>query len=373
MRAEYCFWIACVGVGLFAQNALADLRVLEEGDSSRISIEHGESRSRIRILVETDDDTTESSIEVPIPPVPPRGGDWDWKDHDDSGDLVKVGEDIRIEADQVVEGVVVAIAGDVTIHGHVLDDVVSVGGNIFVEPGAVIEGNTVAIGGRVHRKPGATVLDGDVSVPLAIVPHIGGGWLGPGLRFALVLMMMVFLFLSGGFFDLIMPDRFQKLTVYVQNRIWGSFFAGLAAEILSLPVFLLLCITILGIPIALLLPFAYFGGLLLGFLAVASLVGSRVGVRNLAQRGSRLFTLAIGLAILLGVHLFALLLSSMGGVLSWFGAVLSLFAVAANWTVATIGLGAVLLSRVGTRTGEGDPSLELPSPMPAIPPHPKQV
>jgi hypothetical protein len=217
------------------------------------------------------------------------------------------------------------------------------------------------------------VLDGDISVPLMMLPDLGGGWLGPGLRFGLAVMTFAFLFLAGGFFDLVMPERLRNLTLYVENRIWGSFFAGLAAEILSLPTFLLLCITILGIPIALLMPFAYFGGLLLGYLGVAILVGSRMGSRDLADRGSRLFALAIGLAILLGIHLFAQLLSSLGGVVAWFGAALSLFAVAANWTVATIGLGAVLLSRIGKRTGdEVAPAVEL-EPHAGLPPPLEQI
>lgn len=370
MRVRSALWVACGAVALFAQISAADLRVLEEGDSASVTIERSVGRSRIRILVQTGDDTTESSIEIPIPPEPPDAP-WDWKHKETGGDLVRMGEDVHIYPDQLIEGAVVALGGDVTVEGHVLDDVVSIGGNIYVEPGAVVEGNTVAIGGRVHRKPGATVLDGDVSVPLMILPHVDGGWLGPGLRFGLAVMMMGFLFLTGGLFELVMPTRLQGLTQYAQNRVWGSFFAGLAAEILSLPVFVLLCITILGIPIALLMPFAYFGGLLLGYVAVAILVGSRIGSRTLAERRSRLTALAFGLAILLGVHLFSQLLSSLGGVVAWFGAALSLFAMAANWTVATIGLGAVLLSRLGKRTGESPP--EAVGPIPAFPPHPTQV
>lgn len=371
MRVRSALWVACGAVALLAQVSAADLRILEEGDSASVTIERGDGKSRIRILVQTDDDTTESSFEIPTPPDAPDVP-WNWEDRETGGDLVRMGEDIRIPSDQLVEGVVVAFGGNITVEGHVLDDVVSLGGDIYVEPGAVIEGNTVAIGGRVHRKPGATVLDGDISVPLMIFPRVDGGWLGSGLRFGLAVTMIAFLFLVGGFFELVMPDRLQRLTSYAQNRVWGSFFAGLAAEILSLPVFILLCITILGIPIALLMPFAYFGGLLLGYVAVALLVGSRMGSRTLADRGGRLVSLAIGLAILMGFHLFAQLLSSMGGVVAWFGAALSLFAVAANWTVATIGLGAVLLSRLGKRTGE-IPPFEAPEAAPALPPHPTQI
>ena len=121
------------------------------------------------------------------------------------------------------------------------------------------------------------------------------------------------------------------------------------------------------------MPFAYFGGLLLGYVAVALLVGSRMGSRSLSERGSRLVSLVLGLANLLGFHLFSQLLSSMGGVVAWFGTALSLFAIAANWTVATIGLGAVLLSRVGKRAGDAPPLEAPPDAVPAFPPHPTQV
>ncbi|MEZ4655168.1 MAG: hypothetical protein R3E12_16635, partial [Candidatus Eisenbacteria bacterium] len=282
MRAKWWFAIFLV-LGLIPREAVADLRVLEEGDSARVETDRRNGTSRIRILVETDGDTTESSIECPAhAPRPPRPPHARVGRHDDSGDIVRFGEDIEIRADQLVEGAVVAIGGDVTVYGHVLDDVAAIGGDVNVESGAVVEGNTVAVGGRVHRSPGSTVFDGDISVPV-FLPGMNGSWWGQGVRLGLILALIAFLVLSGGVVDLVMPDRLLGLTSYVQNRIWAAFFAGVAAEVLSLPAFILLCVTILGIPIALLLPFAYFFGLLVGYVAVAVILGSRLASRDVTE------------------------------------------------------------------------------------------
>jgi len=128
-------------------------------------------------------------------------------------------------------------------------------------------------------------------------------------------------------------------------------------EITALPALVLLCIglalTILGI---LLVPFAIvayaiaFAGLLaLGFLAVARLTG-RVWSRAEsnapnAARLANLRALFVGIVLYLGLWLLA-------AIFTWqplAGAILRGVALAVSWVAVTVGLGAALLSRAGTR------------------------
>jgi hypothetical protein len=133
----------------------------------------------------------------------------------------------------------------------------------------------------------------------------------------------------------------------------GSFWAGLLWQLLAVPilaVLLLACaITIIGIlamPIAALAwGLAYAGAVTLGTLAVMLVIGRAVAGRGASQteRAAALRGLMVGLIALS---------------LVWFGTALAsdvpiarglsrLVALAFTWAVATVGLGAVVKSRIG--------------------------
>jgi hypothetical protein len=133
----------------------------------------------------------------------------------------------------------------------------------------------------------------------------------------------------------------------------GSFWAGLLWQLLAVPilaVLLIACaITIIGIlatPLAALAwALAYAGAFTLGTLAVALVIGRALAGRGSAQteRAAALRGLMVGLIALS---------------LVWFGTALAsevpvarglsrLVALAFTWAVATVGLGAVVKSRIG--------------------------
>jgi hypothetical protein len=133
----------------------------------------------------------------------------------------------------------------------------------------------------------------------------------------------------------------------------GSFWAGLLWQLLAAPilaVLLLACaITIIGIlamPIAALAwGLAYAGAVTLGILAVAMVIGRALAGRSAGQseRSAALRGLTVGLLALSFV---------------WFGTAFAssvpvargltrLVALAFTWAVATVGLGAVVKSRIG--------------------------
>ncbi len=104
-------------------------------------------------------------------------GSYDYDFSGDKNDVVRMGEDIEIGADQTVHGDVVAIGGRATIYGHVRGDVVSIGGGIHLMSGCVVDGDAVVVGGVMDREEGATVHGQNVSV--AGFPKAFGRWWMP--------------------------------------------------------------------------------------------------------------------------------------------------------------------------------------------------
>jgi len=76
-------------------------------------------------------------------------------------DLVRFGGNVIVEADEKVDGDVVAIGGNADIKGYVTGDAVAIGGTVHARPGSRIDGDVVVVGGNLDRADSA-VIDGDV-------------------------------------------------------------------------------------------------------------------------------------------------------------------------------------------------------------------
>jgi len=149
-----------------------------------------------------------------------------------------------------------------------------------------------------------------------------------------------------------------------------SFFVGLFAQPLLLPVFIAmivgLALTVVGV---LLIPVAIIGFIVTlvaavigGYLAVARVAGSGWMHRVRGDHGTDamgiLRSIAWGLAILLAIWLPAVLLSWVPAL----GGPLMVLAIAVTWALATTGLGAAVLTRGGVRTTFGRRFRPLPLP-----------
>lgn len=214
----------------------------------------------------------------------------------------------------------VAVLGDNTINGHVHGDVVAVVGNLILGPKAVVDGNLVCVMGAIERDPGA-VVRGHTEVqsigpnvrpasimswwdhalklgrPIAIGAHLGWLWIITGFAIGFYALL-----------GLLFP---KKIAATGDKLVEEPFFVILAAvlAVLALPVlFVLLCITIIGIPVALLvLPV---GTLLIAMFGKAAIYGL-IGRKLTADRFHP------ALAVILGALVFTLLylVPFLGGVL----------------------------------------------------------
>jgi hypothetical protein len=135
--------------------------------------------------------------------------------------------------------------------------------------------------------------------------------------------------------------------------ISGSFWVGLLWQLLAVPLLVVLlvacAITIIGIlviPVAALAwVLAYAGAFTLGILAVALVIGRALAGRGAgsSERSAALRGLSVGLMTLSLIWFGAAVAAKVPVA----GAIARLIAVACTWAVATVGLGAVVKSRLG--------------------------
>ena len=261
------------------------------------------SRRRIRVSVDVPEPPVVSEgaepIVVPEAPPPPAALEHVTR----AGDMTRVGSDIHIEQDEVVRGDVTAISGDITVDGTVHGGVVSLGGDIYLNPTARVDGDVVCIGGELHEEPGAyvsgervTALSGGRGERIARrlrASQSGHGrdWGWGGLKLFGELMRLL---IAIGFTVLVAwlfqgriavgaetLKRQPALSLGIGALVHALFIPSIVALAL---VMALLCITIIGIPLALaalvgyLLFFVVFW--VFGLVVGAAVVGERIAARR---------------------------------------------------------------------------------------------
>jgi hypothetical protein len=295
----------------------------------------------------------------PEPPAPPAAPQREWRRK--SGAKVSVLGSVEVEEDERATEAVVAVLGNVTVKGRVEDDVVAVLGDVHLGPHAVVTGSVTSVGGRIEQEPGAEI-HGDVNeVRLRHGWHGAGvgwrpwnahdmfsGWfglMGTLLRIALVMLLTLIVAIAAS-------SPVERISHRAGSDPWVSGFVGLAAQILFVPVLVVtvvfLAISIIGIPLLLLVPFALVAllfGVLMGFTGVARRVGEwAVGVHK-----GPLVAIAVGVAVITAAAVVTRILWLIPGPTGPLAFVVWLIALFIEYLAWTVGLGALLLTRFGTR------------------------
>jgi hypothetical protein len=260
-------------------------------------------------------------------------------------------------------------------------------GDIIVYPGGLIRGDAVAIGGHVRAQGG--VVEGSIRSVTGLLPMAGvpdrstaAGAASTWQSIKVVLGWFAILLVIGIGVLVFAEATFDPIVESLQERFGRAFWYGLVAQLATIPVLLAvliaLALTVVGI---LLIPFAIVayavalaGLLTLGFLAVARFTGAAItGGRSAtaAKRRVSLRALVVGLAIYLGLWLAA-------AAFSWSplaGSLLRAAALAVTWVAVTLGLGALIASRVALRriqagtahAGAADPMVwQTPTPVTGV-------
>jgi len=273
------------------------------------------------------------------------------------GDLVIIGGNLTMLAGSRVEGSITALGGHIKINGTVVGDLVALGGNVTVNSQARIRGDVLALGGRVRRVEGAQV--GEVIQGLAIRDtHFLRGLRLPFLSTDLSLWSTFWAIAStlGGALimsalGIVIVALWPAQTAQVGETILVAPAPSLGVGCLLYPLaaslifFLLITICLaLFAPLVILLLVA---ASLLGWVALGTLWGRRL-VRWMGWRRATPPAVA-------GVGVFTLsIVTSIGGAVPCLGPLVVLGA-------ASIGLGAVTLSRFGASRYPSRPAAEPPA------------
>jgi hypothetical protein len=297
-----------------------------------------------------------------------RGGDGSVRIHgpvvvvDDEGALVRIFSDIRVEENEHIDGDVVAVFGSVDIHGSVSGDVVAVFGSVTLHDSTMVEGDAVAIGGQLNQPPTAVIRGESVSVGFLPV-----AWSFPTvtvLLFTIALGWVMAVFV-GWLMALMFSDRMVRVAGIASRRTIGSFLLG----ILSVPLFVvLLCllfITVIGIPLAILLPVFYVLLVLAGMVVGTYVLGCKLLRRRLGE-GGHMAPIIAGSTLVAAIFAASSLLATPPGVLRSIALFLALVGVLLVTALSTIGTGAFLLARGGREPIDGSPA-PAPAPPPGMP------
>lgn len=259
--------------------------------------------------------------------------------HSDRDDMVAVFGSLDVLEDEHCEGNAVAVMGNAAVHGEVdgnavvvmgtntingtvHGNAVAVMGTLKLGPKAHVDGNAVSVSGRIERDPAAficgQVVDQAGPVDLQRHPGASAWWehgflrgrplaIGPHLH-----LIWIVTLLTAGLYvllALVFPAGVTRCADVIVDRPGLTFLVGVLS-ILALPLlFVVLLITIIGIPVAVLvMPMAVFSAILFGKAGVYALVGRAFTGRQVRP----------ALWVVVGVSLFILIyLVPLIGFLSW--------------------------------------------------------
>ncbi len=273
-------------------------------------------------------------------------------------DVVVFGGDARfVSRRSTTENVDQSLAqvqtGSVRIAGQVDRDVVVFGGNVILEPTAVIGRDVTVIGGTVDKKEGAVVRGKTERVtdpkdprfqwrsgsPFLLPFRYGDwsffngwsfwdsafGWFFKNLVNTLALAAL------GALILVFLPTQLNQVAQVAQKSAAPSLGVGCLTWLVVPPLIVLFVITCLGIPLSLVLGVAFVAAIVLGWIAISVIIGERLLNAFKAKNIVPILSMIVGVI--------ALWLVTSVPVVGW---VVWLF-------IATLAVGAVVLTRFGTR------------------------
>ncbi|HET9275380.1 MAG TPA: hypothetical protein VFN96_04855 [Gemmatimonadales bacterium] len=268
--------------------------------------------------------------------------------------------DFSVGSSESLPGHLLVLEGRADVFGRISGNVVSLDGDIVMHPGAVVEGDALALNGRIRNLGGLVRGEqrafGEARAAAPARSPVEKGLLGGAGLAGMVLTLL----LIGSGLVLFARPNLEVVSDTVTHSFLRSFLAGLLAQVLMIPTFgmlltglVLSVVGILLVPfVVVVIPLLLLAAVVGGFLAVAHAMGETHVRRRMAAGvivGSPnsyryLFTGLFGFAAVWLVWVLFGWVPVAGGLV---------FAAAAitTWLLATVGLGACLLSRAGVQPG----------------------
>lgn len=259
-------------------------------------------------------------------------------------DVVSFGGDVVIEEGVTIGHDVVSFGGDIDSAGQIGNDVFAFGGRITLQPTANVSHDVVTFGGGVERKEGATVQgqilrDGGsiprvrLNPPVPPIAPTFRNWNFGGIVGDLIggLFTTIGLAALGALIIVFMPNQLKQVGDVAQQSALPSLGVGCLTWLVVPPLMILFILTCLGIPLSAVLGILFIAAGVMGWVAVGMIVGQRVLDALKAQNIVPILAMVLGLLVLWLVT-----------AIPFLGGLIWLF-------VASLAIGAVVLTRFGTR------------------------
>lgn len=241
------------------------------------------------------------------------------------GDLTLIGSTLDVKGQ--IQGTILAFGSNIQIAGNVSGNVNLYGGDVTLQNGSQLRGNINLFGGSEHRKAGAILVGkvNDRSQHISFwLPGLSTGFVFP--FWSIIIWVVLGLLLTS-----LLPEHLMFVRATIMHRAKRSLLLGFLSLMLAPVVLIVLIALIILIPLAILIASGLIAAWALGTIATGWLVGEYVMRAIRPGHNKRLIQVAVGLTLVVLI-----------GSLPYIGWLFSLGA-------GSLGLGAVFLSRFGTR------------------------
>jgi len=286
-------------------------------------------------------------------------------------DLLILGGNAELEEGSVVQGSVFVLGGNIRIAGEVDGDLGVLGGNVNLTNSAVVHGDVSTLGGNVTRGSG-TVIDGEVSSSFGIdidssipnfptnfdfqfptMPSFSFPHISPWFSVLWAVFRVFVLAALALLVVMFWPEPTRRIADAVITQPFAAGGLGLLTVIAGPVLLLVLLITILLAPLSVIGFVLFVAAGVFGWIGLGYEVGRRIAM---AMKWELQDPAAAGLG--------TLLLSAVAGGIGFIPCVGWLLVVLA----ASLGLGAVMLTRFGSQAYLGSATAAVPA---VVEPEPK--
>lgn len=239
-------------------------------------------------------------------------------------DLTSFGGTVAI--DGILRGKILAFGSNVVVTGTVYGNIYVYGGKITLQSGSHVHGNIYIYGGQSDKDQNSQ-LDGSIIDRTGRVDDLlisNGGFSFP---FWSILTWVAL----GMLLTSLLPEHVMLVRTTVVHKMRRSFIIGLLSILLAPLVMVVSIALILSIPLAIIVALGLIAAWALGTVAIGWLIGDHILRRVAPDRNKRSLQVVVGLTVLV-----------LAGSIPYIGWLISM-------GVGMLGLGAVLLSRFGTR------------------------
>ncbi|MBT8368928.1 MAG: hypothetical protein KJP23_29905, partial [Deltaproteobacteria bacterium] len=193
-------------------------------------------------------------------------------------DKVRIGGDVVVDVGTEVKDAV-AVGGSVTVNGKVRDSAVAVGGSVILGPNAVIGKDVVSIGGAVQEAQGSKI-HGDVvelNIPgiSSLMPFFfedtSSSWFWTFKIASLFGFLALAVLLVA-----VLPKPFDLIANNVQQNLGKVILWAVLGLVVLVPLAFFLVLSVVGIPLIALEVFLAGIAFLVGYIAIAQLIGDKI-------------------------------------------------------------------------------------------------